>query len=66
MLSNNYLYLEIMREGKLAIMKKSNLKKLLRGDFGKGCATNCKSSLDKLIKTKFGGCSVMDEVNHVI
>ena len=55
-----------MRGGNLATMKKSKSKELLRGDFGKGCATNCKSALDKLIKTKFGGCSLMDEVNHVI
>ena len=38
-----------MREGNLAIMEKSNSKELLRGEFGKGCATNCKSALDKLI-----------------
>ena len=55
-----------MRGGNLAVMEKSNLKELLRGDVAKGCATNCKSALDKLIKTKFGGGSLMDEVNHVI
>ena len=55
-----------MRGGNLATMEKSKLKELLRGYFGKGCAMNWKSALDKLIKTNFGGRSVVDEVNHVI
>ena len=59
MLSNNLLYLETLQEGDHAIMEKSKSKELM-GEFGKGCATNCKSTLDKLIKNNFGGCSFMD------
>ena len=65
MLSNNLLYLNTLQEGNRAIMQKSKSKELM-GEFGKGCATNCKSTLDKLIKNNFGGCSFMDQVNHVI
>ena len=49
MLSNNLFYPETLQEGDHAIMEKSNSKELLTGEFGKGCAMNCKFALDKLI-----------------